>query len=139
MADHGSEVAQEADRFLAACREAFQRAMPSLFDHLFSRLDNVLYDFADKSESTRLYTTYFDAMQVFRRRRQEILSLFLRNLLEDGATFPVARFSPRARPVRRAGSATVAPAPATCARAGALPARARNLHGGAPGPGGFRR
>lgn len=104
MAGLGAEVAQEADRFLAACREVFRRAMPGLFDHFFSRLDNVLYDFADKSESDTLYTTYFDAMQVFRRRRQEILSLFLRNLLEDGATFPVARFGARAQSVARAGS-----------------------------------
>ena len=35
---------KEADRFVAACREAIRRAIPHRFDELFSKLDDALYE-----------------------------------------------------------------------------------------------
>lgn len=77
-------AASDAERFVAACREIICREIPGLLDELFSKLDDTLYDLADKSESADLYATYFDAMWVFRQRRFEILSLLLQKLLESG-------------------------------------------------------
>lgn len=97
MASDGAEAAQQSDRFLAACREAFRRAAPRLIDDLLSRLDNALHDLADKSESNALYTTYCDAMQIFRGHREEILSRFNGGLLVNRS--PLSVSSSGAHPV----------------------------------------
>ncbi len=68
---------------MAACREAIRRAIPGRFDELFCKLDDALYDLADKSETNSFYTTYFDSLRVLRSHRHEILSQFLRDLEED--------------------------------------------------------
>lgn len=87
----------EADRFVAACRKVIRREMPGRFDELFSKLDDALYNLTDKSENDSLYSTYFDAMRVFRRRRHEILSLFLREL-EEAELLPAPKPNPDLRP-----------------------------------------
>lgn len=76
----GTKTPSEGDRFVAGCREVMLRKMPGLIDELFSKLDDALYDLADKAEGEHLYAVYFDAMRVFRRRRADILSAFLCNL-----------------------------------------------------------
>lgn len=78
--DAGAENA--AEHFVAACREAALREMPGRIDELFIKLDDALYDLADKSNNNTSYAGYFGAMRVFRRRRYDILSLFLKKLQE---------------------------------------------------------
>lgn len=75
---------------MAACRVAIRREMSRRFDELFSKLDDALCDLADKSESNDHHTGYIGAIQVFRRRRDEIFSLFLQRLLEESESGPGA-------------------------------------------------
>jgi len=81
----GIKTPTDCDRFVAGCREEMLRQMRGLIDDLFSKLDEALYDLADKTEGEQAYAICFDAMRIFRRRRADILSLFLRNLNAAGA------------------------------------------------------
>ncbi len=66
--------------FLLACREPFQREIPPLLDALFDKLDDALYDLADKAGSDRLYARYYDAMRLFRKQNRNVKAIFLRQL-----------------------------------------------------------
>lgn len=78
--DMGAESV--AERVLAAFHDAMRHEMPERFDGLFVKFEDALYDLADKSDNNNIYTGYFDALRVFRRKRQEILALFLKKLQE---------------------------------------------------------
>ncbi len=75
-----TKTPSEGDRFVTGCQDVMLRKMPGLIDELFSKLDDALYDLADKAEGEHLYAVYLDAMRVFRRWRADILSAFLCNL-----------------------------------------------------------
>jgi hypothetical protein len=49
-------------------------------DGLFAKVDDALYDLADRSGNTRLYTLYFDAMRIIRGRQREVKLGFLQRL-----------------------------------------------------------
>jgi hypothetical protein len=68
------------EAYLLACQEPFQREAPLLLDALFEKLDDALYDLADKAGSDRLYSRYFDAMRLFRNQSRNIKTIFLRQL-----------------------------------------------------------
>jgi len=83
--DKSSQLAGEGrlpslEAYLLACQEPFQREAPALLDALFERLDDALYDLADKAGSDRLYSRYFDAMRLFRKQSRNIKAIFLRQL-----------------------------------------------------------
>ena len=68
------------EAYLLACQGPFQREAPPLLDALFEKLDDALYDLADKAGSDRLYSRYFDAMRLFRTQSRNIKAIFLRQL-----------------------------------------------------------
>jgi hypothetical protein len=71
-----------ASRFVAECRDQLTRQLPRLLAEVFRRVDDALYDLADKADNNALYSGYVDAMRLLRRRRDEIEGLLL---LELGA------------------------------------------------------
>ena len=70
--------------FIRACGVRFERGLPPLLDALFDRLDDALYDLADKAGNDRLYARYFDAMRLFRRQGRNVKAIFLRQLRRSG-------------------------------------------------------
>ena len=67
-------------RFLLACRTPFLRDLPLLLNALFDKLDDALYDLADKAGNDLLYTRYFDSTRVLRKQSHNIKASFLRQL-----------------------------------------------------------
>jgi hypothetical protein len=65
------------DGFLAACREVERQGLPALIEELFNKVDETLYDLADKATSNNLYTTYFDAVRLLRRHRARVSARLL--------------------------------------------------------------
>ncbi len=74
-------------RMLGQCTELLQRELPPLVDAALQRVDDALYDFADKSESDRSYAIYFEAQRRLRHERANLKRRFLRNLTETVALF----------------------------------------------------
>lgn len=64
-----------------ACRQLLVKGLPKMMDALFERLDDVLYDQADKSGSDQLQADYFEAMRCLRRDREHVESGFNKELL----------------------------------------------------------
>ncbi len=75
-----SGAAREA---IAESRGVVERALPKLMTSLFEKLDDTLYELADKSESNQLQTAYFDAMRAVRRQRERIHGEFVDGVLQD--------------------------------------------------------
>ncbi|MCW8908052.1 MAG: DUF1631 domain-containing protein [Sedimenticola sp.] len=64
-----------------ACRQLLVKGLPKMMDSLFERLDDVLYDQADKSVSDQQQADYFEAMRCLRRDREQVESSFNKELL----------------------------------------------------------
>jgi hypothetical protein len=79
-----AEKPPSLEAYLSACQGPFQRDIPVLLDGLFDKLDDALYDLADKAGSDRLYSRYFDAMRMFRKQSRNIKAIFLRQLQRTG-------------------------------------------------------
>ncbi|MCG6943020.1 MAG: DUF1631 domain-containing protein [Thiohalocapsa sp.] len=74
-------------RMLGHCTERLQRELPPLVDSALQRVDDALYEFADKAESDRSYASYFEAQRYLRHRRTNLKRRFLRNLTDTVALF----------------------------------------------------
>lgn len=72
---------------LEQCAEMLHRELPALVDATLKRVDDSLYEFADKAESDRSYATYFEAQRYLRHQRASLKRRFLRNLTETVALF----------------------------------------------------
>lgn len=83
-------AAATPEGFVTACRAVLLRELPHLVEDVFARVDDALYDLADKSTSNASYTVYFDAMRTLRRRRAEISARFLNSLEAEVAAGPEA-------------------------------------------------
>ena len=81
---NGAGQPSSLEAYLSACQGPFQRDVPPLLDVLFEKLDDALYDLADKAGSDRLYSHYFDAMRLFRKQSGNIKTIFLRQLHRTG-------------------------------------------------------
>ncbi len=66
-----------------ACRQALLKTVPRLMESMFEQLDDALYALADKAESDRQQTAFFDAMREMRRQREAIENGFNRRILLD--------------------------------------------------------
>ncbi len=64
-----------------ACRQVLLKTVPKLMDGMFEQLDDSLYALADKAESDRQQSAYFDAMREMRREREAIQNGFNQRLL----------------------------------------------------------
>ncbi len=69
---------------LAECRELLERELSDRLKRLFLKVEDALYDLADKSENNHLHARYFQAMRVLRRQREAIEIQFLANLAKAG-------------------------------------------------------
>ncbi len=67
---------------LGRCSELMQSEFPPLVDRALQRIDDTLYDFADKAESDRTYFAHFDAQRRLRRERANLKRRFLRNMAD---------------------------------------------------------
>jgi ribosomal protein L12E/L44/L45/RPP1/RPP2 len=63
-------------RLVAECRKVVGRTLPKLVSGLFEKLDDSLYELADKSDTNQLQTAYFDAMRTVRKQRARIQTGF---------------------------------------------------------------
>lgn len=74
-------------RMLGQCTELLQRELPPLMDAALQRVDDALYDLADKAESDRSYASYFEAQRCLRHQRGNLKRRFLRNLTDTVTLF----------------------------------------------------
>jgi len=70
-------------RVVRQCREIATRTLPSLLSTLFDKLDDALFDMADKSDRDALQTVYFDVMRAVRKARRTMDQRFAECLTED--------------------------------------------------------
>jgi len=70
-------------RLVAECRKVVGRTLPKLVNGLFEKLDDSLYELADKSETNQLQTAYFDAMRTVRKQRAQIQTDFPETVLKE--------------------------------------------------------
>jgi hypothetical protein len=82
------------DQFILACGALFQRDLPPLLDALFDKVDDALYDLADKAGSDRHYARYFDAMRLLRRQGRAVKTAFLQQLRRTGDLTAGGRVEP---------------------------------------------
>lgn len=99
---------QQTDRLgnlIKQCRGITQRRMAMLVAAVFDRLDDTLFDTAEKSATNWMQSQYFDALREARKKRQLIERLF-----QEGITREFARFgqgpetAPAAAPAPQASS-----------------------------------
>jgi hypothetical protein len=76
-------LSDAASRVVAECREIAVRTFPALLASLFDKLDDALFDMADKSDRDALQTVYFDVMRAVRKARNEMDLRFSQRLVES--------------------------------------------------------
>ena len=76
----GAFPAPLAGHYIAGCSEVLGGVLSPLLAVLFVRLDDALYDLADKATNSRPYPVYFEAMRIIRKQSQAIQASFLRLL-----------------------------------------------------------
>jgi len=76
MSDSGTRVVRQL-------REIAARTLPFLLTSLFDKLDDALFDMADKSDRDALQTVYFDVMRTVRKARRTMDQRFSERLAED--------------------------------------------------------
>ncbi len=69
-------------QIVARCRQLIAETLPRLSQEMFERLDDDLYELADKSESDLVQTRYFEAMRELRKLRQPIEAQFQKSVLQ---------------------------------------------------------
>ncbi len=68
---------------VARCREVVGRGLPGLMNGLFERLDDALYELADKSNTSEMHDSYFEAMRQVRMKREHISRHFAQRVLQE--------------------------------------------------------
>ncbi len=107
----GAPASPEAAAYLDECGRDLWARLPDLLEGLFAKVDDALYELADRSGNNRLYTLYFDAMRVIRTRQREVQLGFLTRLRQGVDQGQMGDAPPGATPVP-AGSQDPAPVPA---------------------------
>ncbi len=69
-------------KIVDVCRKHVVRTLPQLMSGLFEKLDDAMYELADKSGNDSVQTTYFDAMRELRKERARIDRVFSREVLQ---------------------------------------------------------
>jgi hypothetical protein len=69
-------------RLIDACRKLVVKMLPQLMAGLFEKLDDAMYELADKSEHNSLQSTYFNTMRDLRKDRVRIDREFCREVLD---------------------------------------------------------
>ncbi|WP_177419499.1 DUF1631 domain-containing protein [endosymbiont of Lamellibrachia barhami] len=69
-------------KIVDACRKHVVRTLPQLMNGLFEKLDDAMYELADKSGNDSVQTAYFDAMRELRKERARIDRVFSREVLQ---------------------------------------------------------
>ena len=75
-------LSDDGVKVVKACRDLLTRSLPQLLAGLFEKIDDALYELADKADSNALQTGYFSAMRDIRKARAEVEKEFGSNILE---------------------------------------------------------
>ena len=67
---------------VSSCRQVVSKHLPVLMNSMFENLDDALYELADKADTSRVQTDYFDAMREVRKARERIESGFKSRILD---------------------------------------------------------
>jgi hypothetical protein len=59
-------------KVVRACRDLLARTLPQLLAGLFEKIDDALYELADKADTNSLQTGYFSAMRDIRKERSRV-------------------------------------------------------------------
>jgi hypothetical protein len=86
-APHAAKPTAALQRMLGQCTQLLQHELPPLVDAALQRVDDALYEFADKAESDRNYAGYFEAQRYLRNERANLKRRFQRNLTDTVALF----------------------------------------------------
>jgi hypothetical protein len=86
-AQHADPPPVALQRMLGQCTQLLQRELPALVDDALQRVDDALYEFADKAESDHGYASYFEAQRHLRHQRGNLKRRFLRNLTDTVVLF----------------------------------------------------
>lgn len=78
-------------QIVARCRQLVAETVPRLSQEMFERLDDDLYELADKSESDLVQTRYFEAMRELRKLRRPIEEQFQKSVLKSFDDFWAGR------------------------------------------------
>jgi len=81
MAEPRFVLKEEYRNTVNACRQSLLKTVPKLMEGMFEQLDDTLYALADKAESDRQQTAFFDAMREMRREREAIENVFNKQIL----------------------------------------------------------
>lgn len=79
--DQGVALREGYHGTINACRQLLVKFLPQRMDALFERLDDVLYTHADKAGNDKSQASYFEAMRILRREREQIQSDFNKGVL----------------------------------------------------------
>ena len=72
---------EEHRSVVQSCRELVLKNIPKLGGEMFEKLDDALYELADKADNNHLRTAHFDAMREVRKEREKIESHFIGGIL----------------------------------------------------------
>lgn len=69
------------------CRQIILKTFPKQVDEMFEKLDDALYELADKADSNHMQSAYFDAMREVRKEREGIENGFNGSILNGYDNF----------------------------------------------------
>jgi hypothetical protein len=70
-------------RFVGDCARLLGERLPALWETLFGKLDDALYNLADKSTNDLGYRVYFDAREIIGKQRRRLESDFSSRVLQE--------------------------------------------------------
>jgi len=79
--DNGAAGADKRERLLHKARDLFADRLAGALEPMLDKVDDALFELAEKSENNALQRTYFDAMREVRMKRTGIESQFRRELI----------------------------------------------------------
>jgi len=80
--DDRLELTEENKAIIDSCRSYLSGKLHSLTERMFEKLDDALFQLADKAESNGLQTAYFDAMREVRKQQKSIEKSFYDQLVQ---------------------------------------------------------
>ncbi len=75
-------LSDDGVKVVKACRDLLTRSLPQLLAGLFEKIDDALYELADKADSNALQTGYFSAMRDIRKARASVEKEFGSKILD---------------------------------------------------------
>ena len=70
------ELDENAQRLVRECRSVIENSLPKLSQGMFEKLDDALFQMAEKSENNSKQTEYLGSMREVRKSRQDVQKRF---------------------------------------------------------------